>query len=237
MLARAQFSQDILSLNKFKFEKSVKVIAIAHKFLNVITRGKFFQKTRHDVKFRAFPSLVPSDISVRNMPKLLSETLRSSDSFTGISFGCKDPYLKFVGKYHVQISDEEMSRSLHYLFAKASAELKHFHKKEFLEKIGFERDGIIYCKSRLLEGHRLVEAGGLEGMDIVQDLNLNFSTPLVDRYSPLAYSLGDYIHRVLSNHAGYETSYRHSLSHCFILQGLSLFREIGENCTRCICVS
>ena len=90
------------------------------------------------------------------------------------------------------------------------------------------------CKSRLLDGQRLTEAGGLENMEIIKDLNLNFCTPLVDRYSPLAYALGDYIHRVLANHAGYENSYRQSLSHCFIIQGLGLFREIGQDCIKCV---
>ena len=89
------------------------------------------------------------------------------NSFSGLSFGCKDPNLKFVGKFHLQPTEEEISKSLHYLFSKATSEMKHFHKKDFLDKICFEKDGILLCKSRLLEGHRLTEAGGLENLDIV----------------------------------------------------------------------
>ena len=160
--------------------------------------------------------------------------LKSSDVFCGISFGCKDPNIKFVGKHHVELSDYDISWSLHYLFSKATKELKHFQKKELLDKISIEKEGILMCRSRLLEGQRMMEAGGLEDMKIIKDLNLNFCSPLIDRHSPLAYALGDYVHRVLSNHAGYETSYRQSLNHCFILQGLGLFREIGEDCMKCI---
>ena len=218
VLLRAQHSKYLIPLNKFKFEKTVRVLSVCYKFLNVVTKGKFFQKTRPELKFKAFATSVPA---VKN-------------SFSGLSFGCENPNLRFVGKFHLQPTEEEISRSLHYLFSKATSEMKHFHKKDFLEKICFEKDGILLCKSRLLEGHRLVEAGGLENLDIVQDLNLNFCTPVVDRYSPLAYSIGEYVHRVLSNHSGYENSYRHSLHHCYIVQGLGLFREIGEDCVRCI---
>ena len=35
-------------------------------------------------------------------------------------------------------------------------------------------------------------------------------------------------------HSGYERSYRECLNHCYILHGLSLFREIGEECVPCI---
>ena len=47
-------------------------------------------------------------------------------------------------------------------------------------------------------------------------------------------SLGDYVHRKLAKHGGYEKCLRESLNHCFIIQGLSLFRELGEDCVRCL---
>ena len=58
-------------------------------------------------------------------------------------------------------------------------------------------------------------------------------TPVLDRYSQLAYSIGDYIHRMVAKHTGYENSFSESLNHCFIIQGLGLFREIGEDCVKC----
>jgi hypothetical protein len=58
--------------------------------------------------------------------------------------------------------------------------------------------------------------------------------PVLERFSPLSYSIGDYVHRKLSKHAGYESCLRESLNHCFIIQGLSLFRELGEDCVKCL---
>ena len=37
----------------------------------------------------------------------------------------------------------------------------------------------------------------------------------------------------MSNHSGFETTYRHSLNFCFVTNGLSLFEEIGKACILC----
>ena len=53
--------------------------------------------------------------------------------------------------------------------------------------------------------------------------NINLFTTAVDRWSPLAYSLADWIHKDIAIHFGHESTYRKSLNFCIILQGLSLF--------------
>merc|ERR1711940_146306 len=58
-------------------------------------------------------------------------------------------------------------------------------------------------------------------------------TPLVERNSPIAYSIALFIHNSVGKHAGYETCYRLSLSYVHILQGASLFRILGEECSQC----
>ena len=42
-----------------------------------------------------------------------------------------------------------------------------------------------------------------------------------------------YIHQNVAKHAGAETCYRVSLTYCHILQGASLFRDIGRMCVKC----
>ena len=56
---------------------------------------------------------------------------------------------------------------------------------------------------------------------------------MIDRFSPLAYSIGLWVHDTLSKLAGYETSNRTSLGFCFTMKGASLYEEIGEACTTC----
>ena len=94
----------------------------------------------------------------------------------------------------------------------------------------------MFSRNRILEGQRFQIAGGLEDKNILGsgEFGINFKTPVFDRYSPLSYAVGDYVHRIISKHRGYETCFRESLSICFIIQGMSLFRELGQDCVRCV---
>ena len=78
-------------------------------------------------------------------------------------------------------------------------------------------------------------AGGLDAENILGtgQFGINVVTPVLDRFSPLSYSIGDYVHRVVAKHGGYETCLRESLNICFIIQGMGLFRELGEDCVKC----
>ena len=42
-------------------------------------------------------------------------------------------------------------------------------------------------------------------------------------------SMGSWIHKEVSNHAGFETAFRHSLDYCFIIHGYSLSRNLVEH--------
>ena len=57
--------------------------------------------------------------------------------------------------------------------------------------------------------------------------------PVIDRFSPLAFSLAQHFHWSVSKHRGFETCLRMSFEHVHILQGMSLFREIAEECFKC----
>ena len=74
--------------------------------------------------------------------------------------------------------------------------------------------------------------GTLELGDFGQ-LGLKSHIPVVDRHSPLAYSIANHVHWDLCKHKGVETCHRVSLGHVHILQGATLYKEIGEECLRC----
>ena len=115
---------------------------------------------------------------------------------------------------------------------RATLEVKQFVKQDKLAKIAVEKEGILFCRSRLL-GQRFILTAGLENTNFLHPSDLNIMTPLVDRFSPLAYSIAEFIHQVHAKHAGYESCYRMSLNYCHILQAASLFREISEDCVKC----
>ena len=82
------------------------------------------------------------------------------------------------------------------------------------------KDDILMSRSRILDSQRFQEVAECEDMSILSDYNLKLMTPLVDRYSPFAYSVAEYIHSDVMKHSGYERSYRECLNHCYILHGL-----------------
>ena len=43
-----------------------------------------------------------------------------------------------------------------------------------------------------------------------------------------------YVNIMISKHGGYETCLPDSLNHVYIMQGMSLFRELGEDCVKCL---
>ena len=83
--------------------------------------------------------------------------------------------------------------------------LRNLTKLSWLRK-----DEILYSKNRILDSQRFQVAGGLEEGNIlgVSDFGIKVKTPVLDRYSPLSYSVADYVHRIVSKHGGYETCLR-----------------------------
>ena len=164
-----------------------------------------------------------------------AEKVIDTHRIKALGFGVKKPGIQFKGKYHVMITDDDVSRSLEYLYKKGTQEVLNFNKPELVKKISIEKNGILYSKSRILDCQRFQIAGGLEYQNVLGkgQFGINVVTPVLDRHSPLSYSISHYIHRKISRHGGYETCLRDSLNICFIIQGMSLFREIGEDCVKC----
>lgn len=66
------------------------------------------------------------------------------------------------------------------------------------------------------------------------DLNpLSFVRPVLDQFSPVAYSIMLHSHGVMSKHRNSTTTLRESRSIAFIFQGRELAVEIREGCMSC----
>ena len=167
-------------------------------------------------------SHVDSDLESQSQGKDLDEFIDSA-----ISMVAKKPCPKLT------LSDEDISDALYYLFSTAAKEVKEFTKPEIIKKIAVEKDGVLYSKSRIMEGQRFTQSGGLEQSNILADQGINIHTPVIERFSPLAYSIAYWVHDILCKHAGYETAHRTSLNFCFIMKGLGLYEELGDSCVMC----
>ena len=121
--------------------------------------------------------------------------------------------------------------ALLYLYRKATEEVKEFNSQATIDKIGVEIEGVLLSTGRIIDEMEFIKTAEIE----VDLGSLGFRTrlPIIDRHSPLAYSIAQYVHWDLAVHRGAETCSRISMEHVSIIQGAALYRKIGMNCPRC----
>ena len=226
MASRAEFSNYLFMPTKFSFRKVVRVTACMFKYLK---KTSLVKNTEN--KFRMFVAQNLEEAGQQAEP--LVNHFVKEDQFMGICWGSEKPLTNFIGDAELGIDDEDISMALEYWYKKGSKEVVQFNKKEMVARVAVEKNGILYCRSRIMDGQRFVSAGGFERNSLGLEVQLNMMTPLLDRYSPIAYSVANYVHHELGKHAGYETCFRISLGYCHVIQGASLFREISDECAKC----
>ena len=228
LMTRATFSNYVMMPTKFSFRKIIRITAWMF---------KMFGKRKHEEiddghKFRMFIAVKSDDQD--NLIKeeySLSKFFDSDDKWRNVCLGTTP--VQVLGEAFDDINEEDISRSLTYWFQKGTSEVKQFNKKEVIAKLAVEKKGILFSRSRILDGQRFLMAGGFKADSLGLEVQLNLMTPMLDRHSPISLSIALYIHQDLGLHAGYETCFRLSLGFCHIIQGASLFRIIGEECVKC----
>ena len=126
-------------------------------------------------------------------------------------------------------SPEEIQEAELYFFKKATGEVRTFAKKRDYFDQSQEIEGVIYFTGRLLSSTEIV---ALE--KVMFDLNpTSFCVPVVDRYSPVAYSIMMEVHWSTVHHLNATRTYRESLSRAYIIGGRDLAREVRETCVFC----
>ena len=209
MQERAEFSDYVIQPVKFDFRKIVNITAIVFKFIRILK-----EKAGHTVT--------------------KSEKVYKNFSASFICWGSERSGQDDVSdKPRCHLSSDDVSRSLDYWYKTATKEVEHFVKPETVARVGIKKDGVLYCRSRIMDGQRFLATGGFNEQSLGLEVGLSLMTPLVERHSPIAYSIALFIHTTVGRHAGYETCYRLSLSYVHILQGASLFRILGEECSQC----
>ena len=104
-----------------------------------------------------------------------------------------------------------------------------FNPKPKMEKIGILKEDILFSRTRLIDGMSFEQTGGLVISDL-GDMGIKALTPILDRFSPLAYCIARHVHWNLRRHNGVETCNRICLEHVSIMQGGNLFKELGKEC-------
>ena len=112
--------------------------------------------------------------------------------------------------------------------------MKKFLPVSNFEKFSVEKNGILYYTGRIL--HTQDIGGDLTLCDVSFDLaKSTFCVPIVDRYSPIAYSIVNEVHWHDPDvwHAGVESALRRVNLTAYIIGGRGLVKTIKDACTKC----
>ena len=122
------------------------------------------------------------------------------------------------------LTDEELGASLEYEFKKTTEEVKNNDKKA-VDSVGVNKDGVLFCKSRLLESKEVRAVGDLE----IDVKGVDSDAPVIDKLSPIAVSVSLHLHYNLLPHRGAETLYTLSLQHARIILGWTFMKKLSKD--------
>ena len=128
-----------------------------------------------------------------------------------------------------QLETSEIEKAEAYFFRKGTREMKHFSKQADYKDCSVLKDGILRYSSRILDGHEIDDVE-----NIMDDLApLTFCNPMLDRWSPVAYSIMVYSHQMAARHRNAVATLLESRKIAFILKGRDLANEIRNCCIFC----
>lgn len=131
-------------------------------------------------------------------------------------------------KLIVSLDDADYDEALKYLFQVTTKEVQHFNEDSKLKE-GKLVDGILRYSGRILEGHKPDNVARV----MIDVKPFTFFNPILDRYSPVSYSIMTYAHVTATFHGGIKNTLRASRDVAYILQADSLAAEIKKNCRFC----
>ena len=132
------------------------------------------------------------------------------------------------------LTDEDIEDSEIYFFKKATNEIKKFNKEKFYNKFSQMKDGILWYTGRILPDDE-VSITGRYTAAMIDLCSSSFCVPVVDKFSPIAFSIVYDIHWNNANvkHRGVETVWREVLKKVFIIEGRGIVKTLRKNCPRC----
>jgi len=136
----------------------------------------------------------------------------------------------FLRNDRPHLTDIEIKRAENYYFLKATKEVKKFSADKEYKESFIIKNGILYFVGRILDSQEIYSPE-----DTMLDLTpLSFVKPIVDRYSPVAYSIMLHSHESISHHRSATASLLESRYLAYILRGRDLANEVTKACRPCV---
>ena len=246
MLERAQFSNygNLLPTRR-AFPSMVRIASYVIAFVSKCKKAVGVKKgvmcdwsgnllKESSIWFSAFPvSTMTSNKTIPCVAASISNSSGSSSSLTEAFRTCKsNKIFHLVHSENLMPTDQYLNGALLYYFRKASLEVLEFNSQKVIQARTESKDGILLSKGRIIDGMNFIETADLDTLNL-GSLCIKTKIPVIDRFSPLAYSIAQHFHWTVMQHKGVESCHRYSLEHVHILQGMSLFKELSEECIRC----
>ena len=136
----------------------------------------------------------------------------------------------FILSGRPHLTDTELVRGSNYFFLKATLEVKKFSPDKEYKDNYILKNGILHYVGRILDSQEINSPE-----DTMLDLTpLSFVKPIVDRYSPIAYSIMLHSHEAITHHRSATASLLESRYLSYILRGRDLASEVVKSCRFCI---
>ena len=222
---RAEFSQYLILPTKFSFPKVVRIMSIVVGFVSKLRKNRIMLGhllAEGKLLFTVFQAVIGNtDVTaddddqlplhvvgvVTEQADVAQET--SLVTYFGKDFSSEENKRKFNTCQCVRtiqdgvvievLCDKYSNMALSYMYRKGSKEVKQFCKDKHIEKIAVEREGILLSRGRLLDDMNFVETAEVPNLNI-GSLGVRVNLPVLERYSPLAYSVVEHIHWDLAVH-------------------------------------
>ena len=215
---RMKFSKYVMDPNRFNFCKVVRIFALFLKCVKI-----WYKKNTKTGRKSKVLSRYVKTIGVKN-EKVLQPLV---DAKPTSRFQNKD-----VEEF-TALTEDEVQLSLDYFFQKASDEVKSFvHPKQY-KNISVEKNGILYFTGRVPLNNVSFEC---TMTDVMIDLTTGtFIVPLVDRYSPVGFSITNQVHWYDPNvsHRGVESTIRATMFIAHIFGVRDIAKMLRKQCRRC----
>ena len=229
---RLVFSKYILHPNKYRFKCTVRILGLVFHFLLRISkplkRKLFLDKETSNSKFKHFCAVHDMKQEVGVMSGVLKQRIDKSSHHYPLHAKGKLPV--------VSLTELEVDNALYYLYKKATEEMEEFgmHTRAYKESVLI--DGIRYWNGRLLESQKLTNPERHPMSSVMLDLSsTQFCVPIVDQYSPVAWSIIYEIHwyHTLAKHSGVATTTRISREYAYIAGVKEICQVFRKSCAKC----
>ena len=219
---RLKFSSYVIHPNKYRLRSVVRILALVFRFLKKISH-------RLNRKFECLQVL--DKLSFKHFP------VSADKREVRVNYTMKNKLQnKEESHFEVVLTDDEIDLALRYLYQKATLELEKFgsHTKAF--KNSTKINGIRYYTGRLLPSQKFSSPQLHPMSDTMSDLCCStYCVPVVDQFSPVAWSLIYEIHwyDLLVAHTGVATTARRVKEFAYVVGVKEIAEIFRKSCGKC----